>query len=53
MLNDSDIKETIACEKVVDPKSTMACMDEHSLPVYKKAVFGNIDEKEIDSNCFN
>lgn len=33
MQQDPDLKETISCEKIVDPESTMACMDEHSLPV--------------------
>ena len=48
-MEDPDIKETIACEKIVDPKSTMACLDQYSLPVQAKAVFGGITKNQIKS----
>lgn len=52
MLTDEDLDKTINCEKTVDPKQSIACMDANKLPVLAHAVFGGITKtKESGIAC--
>ena len=52
MLKDDDLEKTINCEKTVDPKQNIACMDANKLPVLAHAVFGGITKiKQSGISC--